>query len=90
MIYDIALNRHNKLYNQQADIATCILLTHRFNKGVDCLFSHQCHRLILTVMDDSLIFCSTISLAEKPSSRKEKSNSVFMIAGSLFDWSLIN
>lgn len=81
---------HNKLYNQQvSDFAACILLTRRFHKE-DFSFSHQCHRLIHTVIDDSLIFCSTISLAEKPSSRKEKSNSVFMVAGSLFDWSLIN
>lgn len=40
-----------------------------------------------TVMDDSLIFCSTISLAEKPSSRNVNSNAVFMVAQSPLDWS---
>lgn len=54
-----------------------------------CIKGNNAVHRAFTVMDDSLIFCSTMSLAEKPSSRKENSNSVFMVTQSPLDWSLL-
>lgn len=58
---------------------------------VVCAVASRCRTL--TVADDSLIFCSTVSRAEKPSSRNENSNAlgltVFMVTSPL-DWSQVN
>lgn len=65
-------------------------LNNRGNKEASCVSCYPQQNGRLTVIDDSLIFCSTISRAEKPSSRKENSGSVFMVTRSPFDWSLVN
>lgn len=62
------------------------------NKSATCI-TPKVDKHTLTVKDDSLIFCSTVSRAEKPSSRNVKSISVgvlvFMVT-STFDWLQVN
>lgn len=68
--------------------------SHYSTKGEIFASPKQSQHKTPTVIDDSLIFCSTISRAVNPSSRKGNSNAVgaavFMVTRSPFDYSLVN